>query len=217
MSDDIEGNIQGIDIDPETGEGKSIFGGVQKYTWWQNWFVKEAICEAIATALFVFVGAGAEFNTVVLTDIALAHGAAIAFLVSATAKTSGGHLNPAVTFAAWVMRRIGWKQMLIYWGSQLFGATIGSLLLMAATNPLTWGRLGSQTLSGDTNAGQGILWEFILTFVLVFVVSGVALRPADTMGKHAPWLIGLTVISCILAGSTRSGSSMNPARTFGML
>lgn len=136
-------------------------------------------------------------------------------MISATARTSGGHVNPAVTLAALIMGRIGVRQAVVYWGAQLFGAVIGALFLMAATPPEIWGSLGAQTLQNNLNGGQGILWEALLTFVLVMVVAGTALRPFDTMGKHAPLAIGLAVIACILAGSNKSGASMNPARTFG--
>src|SRR2546423_12865668 len=73
---------------------------------------RSVLAEFIATLLFVFVGAGAVVGVVgvlgrpptedigALVAIALAHGLAIAVLVAATARISGGHINPAVTFAA---------------------------------------------------------------------------------------------------------------------
>jgi glycerol uptake facilitator-like aquaporin len=153
LQDDEEGERQ-----PIVGGGSGGKVGFLLRPWIQNWFVKEAICEAAATCLFVFIGAGAEFNTTVLTDIALAHGMAIMILISSTAKMSGGHLNPAVSFAALIMKQISLKKMLIYWAAQLIGGFLGGLLLMAATDPLTWNRLGAQTLSSGTNPAQGILW-----------------------------------------------------------
>ncbi|MGH6784243.1 MAG: aquaporin, partial [Sphingomicrobium sp.] len=78
---------------------------------------RAVIAEFIATLLFVFIGAGAVATVIGvlgadsldaegLTAIALAHGLAIAVLVAATAKLSGGHINPAVTFAAVITGRM---------------------------------------------------------------------------------------------------------------
>ncbi len=80
--------------------------------------VRSVLAEFIATLLFVFVGAGSVVvvtgvlglsparDAAALVAIALAHGLAIATLVAATAKISGGHINPAVTFAAVITGRM---------------------------------------------------------------------------------------------------------------
>ena len=77
---------------------------------------RSAAAELLATGLFVFLGTGAvvasgvvtggEMNAARLAVIALAHGLAIMLLVAAIANISGGHINPAVTFAALVARQI---------------------------------------------------------------------------------------------------------------
>jgi aquaporin TIP len=81
---------------------------------WRSSFI-----ELLAAALFVFLGAGSVIVTGSLTGgeltvprlltIALAHGLAIAFLAYATANVSGGHMNPAVTIAAVMTKKISWS------------------------------------------------------------------------------------------------------------
>ena len=99
------------------------------------------LAEAVGTLLFVFLGAG----TVVVTGgllgegltaarllaIAVAHGLAITLLVAATARISGGHLNPAVTFAAFLNRSITLTQGIGYAVVQLIGAAVGAYLIQA--------------------------------------------------------------------------------------
>lgn len=58
-------------LELEDSEAQPIFARGINRKLWQRWYIKEAICEAVAMAFFVFCGAGAEFNSNVLTDIAL--------------------------------------------------------------------------------------------------------------------------------------------------
>ncbi len=182
------------------------------------------LAELIATALFVFVGAG----TVVviggvrdaggLVAVALAHGLAIALLVAAIARISGGHINPAVTFGAVITGRMKLSTGILYVAAQLAGAVIGALLLSAAlvdeieiqTN------LGAHTLNLDVLDGEeaGVLVEAVLTFVLVFAVFATAMDPRG-MANLAPIAIGLAVLVDHLVGLPLTGASMNPARSFG--
>src|SRR5437763_247429 len=64
-----------------------------------------------------------------MTGVALAHGLAIAVMVSAVGHISGGHFNPAITFGFWVTRRIEAKGAAVYWLAQFAGATAAALLV----------------------------------------------------------------------------------------
>src|ERR687891_1414791 len=102
---------------------------------------RTTFAELVATLLFVFLGAGAVVVTGTLTNgeltatrlvvIALAHGLAIALLAFATANISGGHINPAVTFAALLTKKINIARGLMFMVAQLIGAVVGALLLLA--------------------------------------------------------------------------------------
>ena len=62
---------------------------------------------------------------------------------------------------------------------------------------------------------QGVLFELIATFFLVFVVFATAIDDNGAFKMVAGFAIGLVVAFDILAGGPLTGASMNPARTFG--
>ena len=185
---------------------------------------RATFAEFIATLLFVFVGGGSVVISATLTDgelnaarlvaIALAHGLAIALLVYATANLSGGHINPAVTFAATLTRKISVSRGSMYVAAQIAGAVIGALLLKFTLPDVSEGDLGAHGLGTGVTAGMGLTMEIVLTFVLVFVIFSTAIDPQG-MGRLAPLAIGLTVLVAHLVAVPFTGASINPARSFG--
>ena len=102
----------------------------RKFTSREAW--RSTLAEFIVTLLFVFLGAGSvvvsgglpngDLDAARLGIIAVAHGLAIAILAYATANISGGHINPAVTFAAWMTNKISAARGLMFIAAQLFRA-----------------------------------------------------------------------------------------------
>ena len=178
--------------------------------------------ELIATMLFVFVGAGSVVviggvaDSGGLVAVALAHGLAIAVLVAAIGRISGGHINPAVTFGAVITGRMKLSTGVLYVVAQLAGAVIGALLLEAALVGAIEGNLGAHALNLDAldGKGAGVLVEAVLTFMLVFAVFATAMDPRG-MASLAPMAIGFAVLVDHMVGVPLTGASMNPARTFG--
>src|ERR1043165_6812241 len=90
--------------------------------------LKQCVAEFIGTFTLIFIGIGAIYNLGALPGgggllgIALAHGLAIAVMVSATGGISGGHLNPAVTFGLLLGGKIFPSRTAAYWVAQLAGA-----------------------------------------------------------------------------------------------
>ncbi len=154
------------------------------------------------------------FRSTAEGETALAHGLAIALLVAATANISGGHINPAVTFGAWITGKISLTKGLMYVLAQLIGAVIGAFLLAAVIPEGAQGNLGAHGLGAGISVGGGLLAEIILTFVLVFVVFATAIDPKG-LGSIAPIAIGLAVLVDHLLGVPVTGAGMNPARSFG--
>jgi len=176
--------------------------------------------EFLGTFTLCFAGQGAivmqqAAGTNNLLVIAVAHGLALAVMISALGALSGGHFNPAVTFGFWVTRRISLTSAITYWVSQLLGAIAASFLLRAVVpgEPGAAVHFGVPMLASGVSVGQGFLLEFVMTFFLVTAVWGTAV---DERGpKIGGFGIGLAVCMDILFGGLLTGAAMNPARAFG--
>jgi len=183
---------------------------------------QRALVEAVGVFFLVFIGAGAVvaaqfagLGSASLLAIAFANGIALALAVSFAMNISGGHINPAVTIAMLVNKAIKPKEAGVYIIFQLIGATIAGLLLLAAYPAASGAAVnyGTPSLGSGVGILQGITFEAIMTFILVFTVMGTA------VDKRAPKIagfgIGLAVFIDVLAGGPFTGAAMNPARWFG--
>jgi aquaporin TIP len=182
---------------------------------------KALVAEFVGTFTLIFVGVGAIASDVMtghmlgLTGIALAHGLAIAVMVSATAAVSGGHLNPAVTFGALVARKINLLNGIAYIVAQCLGAIVAAYVIRLAIpeQVLTAISYGTPVVTKGVTITQALFTEIVLTFFLVFVVFGTAID------KRAPKVgglfIGLAVAMGVMMGAAISGAAMNPARFLG--
>lgn len=167
--------------------------------------VRNAVTEAIATFLFVFSIIAAVNNAGPLAPLAI--GFALMVLVYATGHLSGGHLNPAVTFGAFIRGAIGAGAMVAYWIAQLVGGALAALLAFAL-----WPRVEA----GEIDLWPAFLVEAIFTFILVFVVLNVA-TSKDTEGNSFYGLaIGSVVVVGAFAVGPVSGGGFNPAVALGL-
>jgi aquaporin Z len=191
---------------------------------------KALVAEFIGTFAFVFAVIGSIAGNTTQTGnapnldwSALAQGAALASLVTATAAISGGHLNPAVTFGAWLTRKIDLKNAVGYIIVQVAAGVAAAALLKISFPAATLkavglgaaklGSTGITVLENQVTVGMGFVMEFFLTFFLVFVVFGTALD--QRAPKLGGLFIGLTVVFDVIIGGSVSGASMNPARYLG--
>ncbi|XP_057514094.1 aquaporin TIP1-1-like [Actinidia eriantha] len=186
--------------------------------------LKAALAEFISTLIFVFAGQGsgmafdklnpgASATPSGLVAAAVAHAFALFVAVSVGANISGGHVNPAVTFGAFIGGHISLLRGILYWIAQLLGSTVACLLLQFATN-------GMATTAFSLSAGVGVwnafVFEIVMTFGLVYTVYATALDSnKGSLGIIAPIAIGFIVGANILAGGAFDGASMNPAVSFG--
>jgi MIP family channel proteins len=184
-------------------------------------YVISPIAEMIGTFAFVFLGAGSvvantlSHGALGTVGVALAHGLALALVISIFGATSGGHINPAVTIGFLVTGRIKVGRAALYILGQLIGAVLAGLVLRGIFPAMDWqsAMLGTPALGSGVSAGTGVVVEIILTAFLVFAVFGTAVDPrAPKIGGFG---IGLMVMVDILAGGVLSGAAMNPARAFG--
>jgi len=152
-----------------------------------------------------------------LLGLALAYGLAYAIMVSALGHISGAHLNPAVTIAFWVTKRLSTLQSLLYWIAQLLGALAGAYLVVAIIPEAVWRPvgLGTPALTPDFTRMHGMLLEGVMTFFLVLVFFATAVDARGAFDKIAGFAIGLTVTIDMLVGGPFTGAAINPARAFG--
>jgi MIP family channel proteins len=173
------------------------------------------VAEGLGTFALVFFGCGAiavgaQSGQLGQTAVALAFGLAIAVMIYAVGHISGAHFNPAVSVGFAVGRHFPWSRAATYSLAQVAGATLGALALR-----LTLGDgvdLGVTQPSGSEV--QSLVWEILLTFFLMLVITAVA-TDTRAVGEAAALAIGGTVALGALVGGPISGASMNPARSLG--
>src|SRR2546425_2108852 len=146
---------------------------------------RKGVAEFIGAFTLIFIGAGAIISTggTDLLLIALAHGLAIGVMASALAHISGGHFNPAVTLGALVGRQISLRLALLYWVSQLLGATVAAVALLGVFPAAEWQtyHLGTPALGPAVGRGTGRVGEGILAFFFGFVVYGTGVDPKGSL------------------------------------
>jgi aquaporin NIP len=176
--------------------------------------MKKYISESIGTFALVFCGTGAiiinETTKGVITHvgIAITFGLIIMSMIYALGEKSGAHLNPAVTIAFAVNGNFPARQVLPYILSQCTGAFIASLVLKVLFPDSAL--LGATIPSGSDM--QSLVLEFILTFLLMFVIINVATGSKE-QGLFAGMAIGSVVLLEAMFAGPVSGASMNPARS----
>lgn len=177
---------------------------------------KAYLAEFIGTFVLVFLGAAsvalapAEVGPMMP---AFAHGLALMWVVYAFGHISGGHANPAVTIGVACSGNLKPGTAIGYIIVQIAGAIFGAFVLSGIL-PGQAGNFGAFSFdSFKIQTLAALLLEAILAFILVSVVLQAAV--AGKAGPAAGLAIGLTLVTCILAGGALTGASVNPARTLG--
>ena len=188
--------------------------------------MKKYLSECIGTATLVILGCGtamlvgcdaANGGGYILT--ALAFGLTIVAMAYSIGNISGCHINPAVSLGVLLTGGISVKDFIGYVISQCVGALVGAGVLAAIfgfgnVTDMTGG-FGSNGLAGvNGSAVAGLLVEIVLTFVFVLAILGVTSKTAGH-GSFAGLVIGLTLVLVHILGIGLTGTSVNPARSFG--
>eukprot|EP00850_Spirogloea_muscicola_P009144 SM000050S17069 [mRNA] locus=s50:702896:704709:- [translate_table: standard] len=151
--------------------------------------------------------------------VATVFGLIIFVLVFCTAGVSGAHLNPAVSLAMLLARRISVTRWFLYTISQMLGGTAGAAIVKGLHKTACNAVLGGANFvqPGYSN-GAGLAAEIIAAFLLVFVVFSATDPKRAARDAHipalAPLAIGFTVFVISIATAPVTGSGVNPARSF---
>ena len=220
--------------------------------------LKRFFAEFLATAILVLIGCGTAmgftflgnfiaasaaepsqimmFEVAKVVGIAAAFGLSIIVLAYTVGPISGGHANPAVSFAKALNKEITWKEFAIYCGAQVLGAFFGSLLLamvmwswksgVAGQNGMSaimWTAGMNASGSTDPSSAGAIgmtvmlstMAEMGLTFLFVLCVLGVTSK--KEWSHIAGIVIGLALFGVHIVGIPLTGTSVNPARALSAL
>ncbi|MFI0481191.1 MIP/aquaporin family protein [Actinomadura sp. 9N215] len=162
-------------------------------------------------------------------SIAWAWGIGVTLGVYVSARLSGGHINPAVTFALAVFKGFPWRKVLPFWFAQVLGAFAAALIVRWNYSEILQkfdpGLTVKSHLVFSTLPGNGTLpigtWgafrdQVIGTAILLFLVLALTdLRNAPPLANLAPLIIGLIVVAIGMAFGSAAGYAINPARDLG--
>jgi aquaporin Z len=172
--------------------------------------------EALGTFMLVLVAAGGGIlhakGEISLAAAVVAPGLMVLAIILFMGAVSGAHLNPVVSFAFALRRDFPWRRFLGYVAAQLLGATLACLFLLAVFGNVE--NLGATLPGPGYHEWQALLMEIALTAVLVSVILGTA-SAAQNVGTIGALGVGGYIALAGLWSAPVSGTSMNPARSFG--
>ena len=172
--------------------------------------VKYAV-EAIGTFFLVLTVGAAVGSHSALTPLAI--GSVLMVMIYAGGHLSGGHYNPAVTLAALIRHRIGVRDAVAYWLSQIGAGLIAALVVRTVIDPTQTAAPATMTLNSPTLLAAFVV-ESLFTFALCYVVLNVATSKDHPTNSFYGLAIGFTVLAGAVAVGGISGGAFNPAVTF---
>jgi aquaporin Z len=181
--------------------------------------------ELIGTFALVLIGCGSAViagKYIGFLGISFAFGLTVLAMVYSIGNISGCHINPAISISMLVAGRLGWKDTFFYVIFQCVGAVLAALLLWLVASGMPdyslavngLGQNGYGALSpGKFDLMSCFVAEIVLTALFLFVIFG-------SISKNAPagfagLAIGLSLVLIHLIGIPITGTSVNPARSFG--
>lgn len=183
------------------------------------------IAEALGTFVLAFFGCGsAAVAGAVLGNvgIALTFGLSIVAMAFVIGNISGCHINPAVSLGLFLDKRLSAKDLICYWIAQFIGGFVAAVVLAFVIISCQLGGvletgLGCNGFDAQSSVGLSMVGalvvEVILTAIFVLVVLGST--DNESSAPFAGIIIGLSLTFVHLVGIPLTGTSVNPARSFG--
>lgn len=190
------------------------------------------IVELVGTFSLVLFGCGAAaiagVDTIAglsglgLLGISMAFGLAVVVMAYSIGGISGCHINPAITIAMLTAGKISVKDAGVYIVAQLIGAVLAAFVLMQILNGMDGFSMGEYALGSNGwgenyqnnfNVTSAFIAEAVLTFLFLFVIFATTSKFGNS--TMAGLAIGLTLVLIHLVAIPITGTSVNPARSFG--
>ena len=184
--------------------------------------MKKYLSEFLGTAVLVLFGCGSAAiagETLGTFGIAMAFGLSIVAMAYVIGNISGCHINPAVSLAMLINKKMDLKDFIGYVIAQVLGAILGIGILYFIMNSagmdIAIKGLGANGYGTESSIGLNLLGsiitEIILTFVFIFTILGVT--SDESKSSVAGIVIGLTLVFVHIMGIPLTGTSVNPARS----
>ena len=178
---------------------------------------KNYLIELIGTFILVYAITSAatvysKSGQLGVIGIGLVHAFVLTAIVFAIGYKSGAHVNPAVTVAFLITKRMNAIDGIFYIIFQIIGGILAaSVVFIIFGSAIS----SSVTLPSDGNISRAFILETVMTFTLVYIVLTTAATASNKIGQLAGLAIGLTLGFNVIFGGSISGGSLNPARSFG--
>jgi len=188
--------------------------------------IRKYIAELIGTFVLVFFGVGAAIYAApysMIIGTALAFGLTVMVMSVTIGKISGCHLNPAISIAMFMDKKLDVKDLIGYVVCQIIGAIIAGALILSiymGAGDLTFQEAmdsmgGANGLTGVNDViWVGFIVELVLTFIFVLVVFGATSKNSGAI--NGGLYIGLALTMVHIVGIPLTGTSVNPARSIGL-
>ena len=181
-------------------------------------FMKKYIAELFGTFVLTLFGCGSAAlsggidGKLGILGIAFAFGLSIVSMAYVIGDVSGCHINPAVSLGVFLNGGMSFKDFVGYVIAQFIGGIAGAGVLFGIATGLGQNGFGDASYL-HISMGGAFLVEVILTMVFVFTILGVTAKVKNQ--AIAGLVIGLTLTFVHILGIPLTGTSVNPARSFG--
>ena len=197
---------------------------------YMNLHWNECLAEMLGTAILLFFGTSSiilnfgssSFLKQLITDQTARHfltglmfaGTGSLVAISPIGRLSGGHINPAVSFSFWVLKKMQNRDFIGYVIFQFIGSAIGSIFAVVFWSNEFRNINGGLTLPGiGFSSLEAFFAEIAMTFILITLILIMLSHHRTT--RLTPLLVWIVVSTEVLLGYSISGTSLNPAKNFG--